>query len=57
MYVFKTTQRQYTQGHMVGYNYDHLKDNLKWNGMKPKTYVPLLMQMLNKYIEKTPAKK
>jgi hypothetical protein len=45
----------YANGHMVGYHYEHLKDNLRWHGLKPKYYVPLMMSMLNRFIEKTPA--
>lgn len=52
MNIFNSTQKGIT-----GFEYEHLKDNIKWNGLKPKEYVNLLNSMLNKFIEKIPSKK
>ena len=35
----------------VGFDYMQLKDNLKWNGLKAKDYVPLITQMFYSYVK------
>jgi hypothetical protein len=36
-------------GKIIGYHYKKLKDTIKWNGLRPKRYVPLIDAMFNKF--------
>jgi len=52
MYVFKSLKFEYSQmsGQIISYNYDKLKDNLKWNGLDKKSYVPLIDAMFSRFL-------
>lgn len=38
----------------TGYKYDAAKDSIKWVGLKPRDYIPLLDQMFNSFVSKLP---
>ena len=51
MKLFKSLQFEYVYGRKSpsGYNYLRAKDSVKWVGLKPKDYIPLISSMFNKY--------
>jgi len=44
-------------GKPTGYKYDNCKDIIKWNGLRPKDYIPLLDLMFAEFVKKIPNKK
>lgn len=36
---------------LMGFNYVALKDAIKWKGLKPKKYVPILLNCMVAYLE------
>ena len=58
LYVFKTTEFEFNpmSGRPVKFDYNELKDNLKWQGLKPKNYANLLKAMCKSYIAHLPQK-
>lgn len=58
MGLFKTVHFKYIPmaNKPVGYEYKPLKDMVKWSGLKPSNYMPLLHTMINNYIQNIPTK-
>lgn len=48
--IFKSTSYEYGMSGVTGFNYHHLKDNIKWHGLKPSKYTNLLYSMLNNFM-------
>ena len=48
--IFHSTQKLYDGGRLSGYDYLSLKDLVKWNGLKPKRYIPTLIDMMKSYM-------
>lgn len=56
MNIFKNTSMDYNpmNGMPSNLNYLHLKDNIKWNGLKPSKYTNLLMAMSRNFVNHLP---
>lgn len=52
MYIFGSLDFEYggMGGKPTGFKYQPLKDNIKWNGLKPKEYIPLIRKMFITYV-------
>lgn len=50
MRIFNNTPFIFNEGKIIGFNYDALKDNIKWNGLKKKKYIPLMLTFINHFI-------
>ncbi len=50
IYIYNTTALEYGPHGLAGFNYLSLKDNIKWRGMSPQLYVPILLQCMANYI-------
>lgn len=54
--IFKRLQFTYGMSSKpIGYNYEALKDSIKWAGLKPKKYVPLITNMFRTYCQNLPS--
>lgn len=53
MRIFHNTPFIYGQHGITGYNYEGLKDQIKWTGLRPKDFVNVLHTMLNRFIKGT----
>jgi len=54
-HFFTSLEFEYSgmSGKPTGYKYLHAKDIIKWVGLKPKDYIPLLSLMFKSFISKT----
>lgn len=52
MYFFKSLQFEYGSmgGSPTAYNYQKCKDRIKWSGLKPKDFIPLIDSMFNSFV-------
>lgn len=51
MHLYNTTPLEHGAHGVVGFNYHALKDNIKWNNMSQKIYVPILLRCISSYLE------
>lgn len=58
IHVFKNTEFVYNpmSGRPMKFDYLELKDNIKWQRLKPKDYTNLLKNMAKSYINHLPKK-
>jgi len=56
--IFKSLQFEFPPmgGKPSGYQYQKCKDMIKWMGLKPKHYVPLIDAMFNSFVSSLPEK-
>jgi len=55
--IFNMTSKEYGMSGITGYNYEHLKDNIRWAKLSRRKYTPVLMRCLNSYIKGVNSKK
>ena len=56
MSIFKQLQFTYGMSNKpIGYNYEMLKDLIKWSGLEPKHYVGLITAMFHNYVQNLPS--
>jgi len=48
--IFHSTQKIYDGGRLSGYDYLSLKDFVRWNGLTPIIYIPILIDMMKNYM-------
>jgi len=51
VHIFNTASFEYGMNGLSGFNYQSLKDSIKWSGLKPKYYVNILNNVMNSYIK------
>ncbi len=57
IYIFQSTSYTYGANGLTGFNYQHLKDNCKWNNVRAKEFIPMLVSCINYYIRGVNSKK
>ena len=55
--IFLQTDWKYSGGIVVGKEFESTKSYLKWNGFKPKDWLPVMHSMANEWIKHIPKKK
>ena len=50
-YIFSSLSFEYSgmSGSPTGYKYDKAKDSIKWQGLSPRDYIPLLDNMFHEF--------
>ena len=50
-YIFLSLDFEYNQsGKPNGFKYEAAKDSIRWMGLSPKDYIPLIRRMFNNYM-------
>jgi len=55
--IFFNTPYEYNTHGLVGFKYEALKDSVKWSGLRKKTHIPILLQIMTSYIKGLNSKK